>query len=165
MTKPLKIILLGNAGTGKSTMAKGLIEGTDIPRLSLDEIAWDEGPQRKPLAQSIALLMAFIERHPQWILEGCYSDLVEAALPHCTELRFLNPGVEVAVQHCLMRPWEPEKFPTPEAQQAMLDYLVSWVREYATRSDEYGLARHRALFESFSGNKREYSSVSAYTHS
>lgn len=158
----MKIILLGNAGTGKSTMARRLIEGTDIPRLSLDEIAWNEGPERKPLAQSIALLMAFIGRHPRWILEGCYSDLVEAALPHCTELRFLNPGVEVAVKHCLMRPWEPEKFPTPEAQQAMLDYLVNWVREYETRDDEYGLARHRALFDSFRGSKREYLDPAEY---
>ena len=158
----MKIILLGNAGTGKSTMARHLVEGADIPCLSLDEIAWDEGPERKPLATSIALLMDFMGHHPQWIIEGCYSDLIEVALPYCTELRFLNPGMEISVQHCLMRPWEPEKFPTPEAQQAMLDYLIGWVREYETRSDEYGLTRHQALFDSFSGSKREFNDPASY---
>jgi len=104
-----------------------------------------------------------LQGHSQWIIEGCYGDLVEAALPHCSELRFLNPGVEVAVQHCLMRPWEPDKFPSAKAQQAVLDYLVSWVREYETRNDEFGLQRHRRVFDSFTGNKREYTCVSAYT--
>ena len=91
-----------------------------------------------------------------------YGDLVEAALPHCTELRFLNPGIDVCVAHCMSRPWEPEKFPTPEAQRATLDDLVRWVRDYESRDDEYGLATHRRIFETFRGKKREYSSVMSY---
>jgi hypothetical protein len=38
----------------------------------------------------------------------------------------------------------------------MLEALLAWVREYETRDDEYGLARHRAVFEGFRGPKREY---------
>lgn len=137
-------------------MARRLMGGRDVPRLSLDEIAWNDGPERKPLAESLELLDAFMSRNDEWIIEGCYGDLVEAALAHCTELRFLNPGVEVCVEHCRRRPWEPEKFPTREAQDAMLERLIEWVREYDTRDDEYGLRRHRTLFDRFDGNKREY---------
>lgn len=158
----MKVVLLGNAGAGKSTLAKTLIGGRSIARLSLDEIAWNEGPERKPLAESLALLGDFLGRHDDWVVEGCYSDLVEAALPHCDELRFLNPGVDVCVAHCHARPWEPEKFPTPEAQKEMLQDLITWVRAYPTRGDECGLARHRRLFEDFHGPKREYRAVSEY---
>lgn len=160
----MKIILLGNAGAGKSTMARTLIAsaGRQIARLSLDEIAWNDGAERKPLAESQALLQSFIDTHQEWIIEGCYSDLVETALPHCSELRFLNPGVETCVRHCLARPWEPEKFPSPDAQQAMLENLVEWVRTYASRTDEYGLARHRQLYDSHAGAKREYTDVADY---
>lgn len=35
----MKTILPGNAGAGKSTMARRLIGSRNIPRLSLDEIA------------------------------------------------------------------------------------------------------------------------------
>jgi hypothetical protein len=68
------------------------------------------------------MLHKFIQENEQWI--------IEAALPHCTELRFLNPGIEVCVTHCRRRPWEPEKFSRPEDQAAMLERLVQWVRDY-----------------------------------
>lgn len=158
----MKIILLGNAGAGKSTMARRLINGRSIPRLSLDEIAWAEGTERKPLEESVEYLRKFIDDNEQWIIEGCYSDLVEVALPFCDELRFLNPGIEVCVEHCLKRPWEPEKFSIETEQRENLANLISWVRQYETRTDEYGLQRHRQIFKSFPGKKREYTSISQY---
>jgi adenylate kinase family enzyme len=158
----VRVVLLGNAGAGKSTMAHRLIGDRNIPRLSLDEIAWNDGPERKPLSESLELLEEFITGNDEWIIEGCYGDLIEATLPHCTELRFLNPGVEVCIDHCRRRPWEPEKFPTPAAQDAMLARLIEWVREYDTRDDEYGLRRHRTIFDRFTGKKREYSSSALY---
>ena len=156
------MILLGNAGAGKSTMARRLIGGADIPRLSLDEIAWDQGARRKPLTESLALLHQFLDAKDEWVIEGCYGDLIEAALPHCTELRFLNPGTEACVAHCNRRPWEPSKFSSAEQQDAMLGQLIQWVQEYETRDDEYGLKRHRQVFDRFSGTKREYTSVASY---
>ena len=159
----MKLILLGNAGACKSTVAHRIIGDEPIPRLSLDEIAWDDGPKRKPLEVSLRLLYAFIQSNERWIIEGCYSDLIQAALPYCTELRFLNPGIEACVAHCHCRPWEPEKFSSPEAQAAILTQLVQWVREYETRDDEYGLKRHRQVFERFPGRKREYTSVECYS--
>lgn len=158
----MRVVLLGNAGAGKSTLARQLIGEKDIPRLSLDEIAWGEGAERLPLAQSLSRLADFLRCNSQWVIEGCYGDLVEAALPYCTELVFLNPGVEVCVAHCLRRPWEPAKFPTEAAQKQMLASLVGWVRQYETRDDEYGLARHRYIFAAFAGRKREYRTVAEY---
>ena len=149
----MKLILLGNAGAGKSTMARRIIGDEPIPRLSLDEIAWDDGPKRKPLEVSLRMLHAFIQSNEQWIVEGCYSDLIQAALPYCTELRFLNPGIEVCVAHCHRRPWEPEKFSSPEDQAAMLTRLVQWVREYETREDRVRFEAASSGFRAIRGSK------------
>ena len=158
----MKVILLGNAGAGKSTMARRLIGVADIPRLSLDEIAWDKDTKRKPLDESRSLLRQFINAKEQWVIEGCYGDIIEAALPHCTELRFLNPGIETCVAHCNRRPWEASKFSSAEQQNAVLGQLIQRVKEYETRNDEYGLKRHRQIFDNFSGTKREYTSTASY---
>lgn len=152
----MKIILLGNAGAGKSTLARRLIGEKPVPRLSLDRVAFSGGAVRRPVADSLAEVRGFIETNPSWIIEGCYADLIEPILPECDELIFLNPGVETCMAHCRARPWEPEKFGSRNEQEANLDNLIRWVAAYETRDDEYGLKRHRALFDTFRGKKREY---------
>ena len=152
-----KIIIYGNSGSGKTTMARKIMRDGALPVLSLDDIAWGEMAVREPLDKSIKALNAFIDAHDEWIIDGCYGDLVEAALSHCTELRFLNPGVERCVEHCRARPWEPDKYANASEQDHRLQTLLDWVRQYDTRDDEFGLARHRAIFDAFQGAKREYS--------
>lgn len=123
--------------------------------MALDDITWSKTAVRKPLTKSIEQLNRFIAQYENWIIEGCYGDLIEAALPHCTELIYLNPTVEVCIAHCKARPWEPDKYPDASTQQAMLEMLVEWVRQYPHREDEFGLKRHRAIYDGFAGMKRE----------
>jgi adenylate kinase family enzyme len=158
----MRTILLGNAGAGKSTLARQLIAQQPAARLSLDEVAFAGGTERRPLAESIADVQRFIATNEHWIIEGCYADIIEAILPQCDELIFLNPGVEACVAHCHARPWEPEKWATSTEQDENLRSLVAWVRTYETRDDEYGLRRHRALFDAFPGGKRELTDPDQY---
>lgn len=158
----MKTILLGNAGAGKSTLAKRLIAKQPVVRLSLDEVAFLEGAQRRPIQDSIADVRFFIASNESWKIEGCYADIIEPILCDCDELIFLNPGVEVCIAHCRARPWEPEKFGSKEEQDENLGNLIEWVAAYDTRSDEYGLRRHWELYEAFNGKKRELNHTSEY---
>ena len=78
------------------------------------------------------------------------------------ELIFLNPLDEALITLSRTRPWEPEKFSSREEQDKNLENLIEWVAAYDTRSDEYGLRRHRALYEAFNGKKRELNHTSEY---
>lgn len=158
----MKAILLGNAGAGKSTLSRLMMAKEPAARLSLDEVAFRGGTDRRPLEESIEDVRRWISGHHSWIIEGCYANIIEPVLAYCDELIFLNPGVEACVAHCLSRPWEPEKFRSRQEQDENLANLIQWVRSYETRVDEYGLSRHRALYESFPGKKSEFTHPSQY---
>ncbi len=153
----MRIVIYGNSGAGKSTLARRLADEHGLRHLDLDTLAWlpTSPPRRAPLADSLAKLDAFTVQGDAWVIEGCYADLIESAAQRSTELVFLNPGVDTCVAHCRARPWEPHKYASKEAQDANLEMLLDWVRAYATRDDEFSLRAHRALFDRFSGAKRE----------
>ena len=148
---------MGNSGSGKSTLAARLARESKLAHLDLDTLAWLPGmpPRRAPLAEAMAKIERFVADHEDWVIEGCYGDLIEGALHHATRLVFLNPGTEACIANCRGRPWEPHKYDSKAAQDANLDMLIEWVRGYETRDDDLSLSRHRALFESFRGDKIE----------
>lgn len=158
----MKVILLGNAGAGKTTLARRLLAKEPAALLSLDEVAFADGVERRPIEESIAAARQFIERNGSWIIEGCYADIIKALLADCDELIFLNPGVDACIAHCRARPWEPQKFSSRQAQDAHLEMLVEWVRSYEVRADEYGLRAHQALYDAFAGPKREFNDPCQY---
>ncbi len=155
-----RYLLVGNSGSGKSTLAARLSRDAGLAHLDLDTLAWEAGlpPRRRLVSESVREISSFVEANDQWVIEGCYADLVDAALERCTRLVFLNPGVEACVANARARPWEPHKYATKEAQDGNLAMLVGWIRDYATRSDVFSLGAHRALFDAFIGDKIELTS-------
>jgi adenylate kinase family enzyme len=154
-----RYLIFGNSGSGKTTLARSLARDHGLAHLDLDQLAWSAPGVRLPFVESEAAIRAFLQRETAWVIEGCYADLLEVALPFCTELRFLNPGTEACVANCRARPWEPEKYPSKEAQDEMLAFLLDWVRQYERRDDEYSLRRHRQLFDRFAGTKTEITAL------
>lgn len=152
-----RVLIFGNSGSGKSTLAARLARSHRLAHLDLDAIVWEPGEiavQRAPETIA-ALLTDFLSRHQRWVIEGCYGELVESASRHCTELVFLNPGLQTCLKQNLSRPWEPHKYASKEAQDAMLDNLQAWVAGYYERADQWSYRAHRRIFEAFAGCKSE----------
>lgn len=153
----MKILLFGNSGSGKSTLAKRLAAEHGLAHLDLDSIVWEPGRiavQRSTEAIA-ASLAAFLAGHDRWVIEGCYGELIQAASAHCTELVFLNPGLETCLEHNRRRPWEPHKYASKEAQDAMLEHLQAWVAGYYEREDQWSYQAHRRIYDAFAGHKSE----------
>ena len=153
----LRLAILGNSGSGKSSLARAIAAACGVAVLDLDTVAWEQGGDGEPrLAVDAAdRVAAFCSSHDGWIVEGCYADLVTAALSFSPRLLFLNPGRAVCLANCRARPWEPHKYPSPEAQDANLAQLLEWVSAYDTREGDLSLAGHRACFDAYAGAKRE----------
>ena len=154
--KMQKILIFGNSGAGKSTLAARLSSEYAIPHLDLGSVGWASPAIRKEFIESKAEIETFMAQHDRWVIEGCYGSLLEVVAPCCTEMHFLNPGIEACLANNLRRPWEPHKYPSKEAQDKNLDMLQAWVKEYASRDDEYSLQYHEKIFSGYKGKKTEY---------
>lgn len=151
-----KILIFGNSGSGKSTLAKKLCGPDDLSHLDLDTLAWEPEvpPERKPLGESELDILEFIETNKGWVIEGCYSDLLEIALPFSTEILFMNLSVELCIENARNRPWEPHKYESKAAQDSNLEMLIDWISQYSERTDTFSEAEHKKLYECYSGKKR-----------
>ena len=155
-----RIIIYGNSGSGKTTLARQLELQYGLDVLDLDDIAWEsDWGQRRSFQASIAELRQFIDSHDDWIIEGCYGDLIDAALKDCTDLRFLNPGIEPCLANCRKRHCDWKKYKRAEDERSPLEELIPWVRNYDQRNDEFSLASHYAIFDKFAGQKTEYNEL------
>jgi len=155
-----RVVIVGNSGSGKSTLALRLTTLRGLAHLDLDTLAWEAGmpPVRRPLADSAREIDTFTRTNPRWVVEGCYADLLNLALPLCTLLVFLNLSVETCVRNARARPWEPHKYPTKAAQDTNLEMLIRWISGYDRRTDALSLAAHRSLYDGFDRDKIELTS-------
>lgn len=156
-----RVAILGNSGSGKSTLARWLAGRAGVPVLDLDSVFWEPGQVAVPRSAEAAEaeVDSFCRATAGWVVEGCYGSLVRVALRHGPGLVLLDPGVDSCVAHCRSRPWESHKYATPEEQNARLDQLLAWVREYPARPGEMGFADHWSCFQDYPGPKMHLTSV------
>ncbi len=150
------ILIFGNSGSGKSTLAKELCSSGALAHLDLDTLAWKPSapPERMPLDASKALINKFVNTHQSWVIEGCYTDLLEMVLDKSTEIIFLDLPIEICVANAKSRPWEPHKYESKEAQDANLEMLISWISQYPERNDTFSQGAHNSLYKNYPNKKR-----------
>ena len=126
--------------------------------MDLDELAWQptNPPERAPLDESFVKIQEFTTQHDAWVIEGCYTDLLELASPAATEIIFLNLPIELCAENAGNRPWEPHKYESKEIQDANLDMLLEWIAQYNQREGVLSLDSHQSFYNQFSGKKTVY---------
>ncbi len=150
------ILIFGNSGSGKSTLAKKLCRAEGLSHLDLDTLAWQPTtpPERNPIDVSAAEISNFIASNVAWVIEGCYTDLLEQALPFSTEIIFMNLPITLCIENAKKRPWEPHKYASKEVQDNNLDMLVGWISQYSDRTDTFSAIAHNKFYDDYSGKKK-----------
>lgn len=160
-----KIVIFGNSGSGKSTLAKQLCAANSLTHFDLDTIAWQASspPVRKALTESKQDIDTFLSTTENWVIEGCYSDLLELIIPAASEIIFLNLSIEDCISNAKNRPWEPHKYASKADQDANLNMLLGWIAQYTERDDSFSQGSHEALFNCYQGKKTMYTHNSLKT--
>jgi len=155
--EPRRVLIVGNSGSGKSTLAAELARSHGLAHLDLDPLAWlsTTPPARVPLEEAERHIRAFTAEHTQWVVEGCYADLLELLRNEANELVFLDLPVAQCQANARCRPFEPHKYASKQAQDENLAMLLSWIADYPEREGVLGRAAHLALYEAFVGKKEQ----------
>lgn len=150
------ILIFGNSGSGKSTLAKSICKSQGLAHLDLDSLAWKATtpPERKSLSISKKEIDNFIKINNSWVIEGCYTDLLELTKAYSSEIIFMNLPIEVCISNAKSRPWEPHKYESKQAQDKNLDMLVNWISQYIQRDDTFSMIAHQKFYNDYSGKKR-----------
>ena len=82
MFYPMKVLIIGPLGAGKSTLAYQLNKKFNLPRLNLDEVCRikENGKYRTQEEQTV-LIKKFLTTHTSWVMEGCQKNLYEQVNP------------------------------------------------------------------------------------
>ena len=156
----MRTIIFGNSASGKSSLARKLCQQFNAAHLDLDTVAWlpDSPPQRRCLSDSGDLISKFVNANPHWVIEGCYSDLMQSLLPHITDMVFMDLSIGDCIDNAKSRPWEPHKYPSKQQQDDNLAMLIDWIAQYSQRNDTFSLLSHQQLFATFNGEKQRITS-------
>ena len=153
-----KILVFGNSGSGKSTFSTHIARRLGLAHLDLDVLAWlpTSPPQRMPIEKSKEKINDFIAEHERWVVEGCYTDLLVLLKHEASEVVFMDLTIEQCIVNSKNRSWEPHKYESKDAQDANLNMLINWIKDYKSRSDSFSYESHRGFYQSFQGKKVAY---------
>lgn len=124
-----KIIILGCAGSGKSTLSEKLRDATGLPLFHLDSIWWK--PDRTHISrEEFGQTLDEILRTDKWIIDGDYSRTYETRFQSCDTVIFLDYSVDVCMNGIKERVGK-VRADMPWVEQKLDPELVKLVENYA----------------------------------
>ncbi len=71
----MRVSVVGNSGSGKTTAATRIAERLELPRLELDGLRHQAGWVELPDDEMLARVGAFIDAHQSWVIDGNYGNV------------------------------------------------------------------------------------------
>jgi len=144
--RQLRIHVTGNAGAGKTTLAKHIAASLQLPVFFLDKVVWQPGWQKTEPAQRDMLEQELIDK-PDWVIDGVSHNIRYAA-----DLTiFLDVPRHVCIGRCMRRnlpymlrsrPELPENCPELKILPQLLKIIwrfPDWVRPHILNDIENGI--------------------------
>ena len=84
-----RILIIGNAGSGKSTFSKKLAQKLDLPIVHLDRLYWTGNWEHLERDEFDKVLQIELDK-PQWIIDGNFNRTFPHRLQYCDTVFFFD---------------------------------------------------------------------------
>lgn len=84
-----RVLVIGNAGAGKTTFAKRLSQETGLPLVSLDHLFWKPNWEQRGQEEFDRLLQAELDK-AEWIIDGNYARTLQHRIQYADTVLFLD---------------------------------------------------------------------------
>lgn len=91
-----RILVIGNAGAGKTTFSLQLSEKLQLPLVHLDRLFWHGSWQQRDREEFDQLLQAELEKD-RWIIDGNFSRTLPHRLQYCDAVFFFDLPVPICL--------------------------------------------------------------------
>ena len=147
----MKIIIIGNSGSGKTWLARRISKVCRIPHIPLDRIFWEPGgynSKRTDLEVNTDLKQ--IQDSRSWIVEGVFGHLADQLTSFSDILIFMNLSWDECRRNLMNRDSESSKQLDPVTAEQNFESLLVWASEYEIRKSKASRKYHCFLYDKIS---------------
>lgn len=150
----MRMIIVGNSGSGKTWLAKKLAKIDGCPVIHLDHIFWEPGGFDKPRAsEEVTKMIGESKNQESWIAEGVFGELAERFVERAQYFVWLDIDWPICRDRLLKRGSESKQHMGRKESEEGLRQLLEWASKYYERKNERSYEGHKKLMNGFRGQK------------
>lgn len=152
----MKMVIVGNSGSGKTWLAKQLSTIFASMVVHLDDLFWEPGGfDKKRSPAEIEFLIQKSKEKVAWIAEGVFGELASHYLDEAEFLVWLDIEWVTCKKRLEKRGSESKKHLDREQSAEGLKELIEWASHYYDRKDLRSYVGHRSILQNFPGGKAQ----------
>ena len=128
-----RILVVGNAGTGKSTLARRLAALTGLPVVHLDQHYWRPGWDATPTELWRQRVAQLVEQ-PRWVMDGNYAGTLDLRVRAADLVVFLDLPRRTALSRVVLRRYgwlgHARAEPIPGCPDRVTTDFLRWIWHY-----------------------------------
>lgn len=146
----MKIIIIGNSGSGKTCLANKLSSIYSMPIIHFDEIFWEPGGfDIKRESNEVLSLINESRKMSSWVAEGVFGKIAEHYVENTDTFIWLDISLEICIKRLEIRGSESKKHMNRQQSEQGLKELIDWASLYHDRKNMNSYSGHRKLFSAF----------------
>ena len=150
----MRILIIGNSGSGKTWLGKALSEKKKISLFQMDNIKWDQSGYEIPRSSlDIEKDLEDVKNQEKWILEGVFGKMAQNCLPFTKHLIWLDLPWEQCQKNLLIRGPQFDNILNNNEKEKALKGLIEWASTHYSRNDANSWSFFDQLYTDFNGKK------------